>query len=496
MKKVIFLLIDSFIPQVFESCLKKGKVPVLKFLKEHGRYWSYCVTAFPTMTASVDASLMTGTYPDVHKVPGLIWYDPEEDEIINYINGGKTIWKTGLVSCARNALYRLNEKHLNKNLTTIFEELHDRGFSSASINLILHRGRNKHLLRLPFFLNLMTGFQLNGSISGPDILTLGAMSSIPEARKNIGKFKMRCWNNYGINDTYAVETAKTLILSGNQPDFMMVYLPDNDHSVHITNPDHAEQALLKVDQQIRKLFDSFDTWEKALEKNIFIVTGDHGQTRIGNDQQYNIDLEDILQEFHPLKLGKRVTDQVGLVICNNERMAYIYPVKDDLDSKIISRLKSEQHIDQIAYKQGNRIIVHSGGTEKMCLFEKEGPYTDVYGNRWFFQGDQSILDIQIEGNFIKYGEYPDVLSRLYGALFSQVCPIIVITAESRYEFKTKYYPTHLGGGSHGSLHHFDSIIPLIVSGTDHFLSEHPRIVDLKKFIISLFDQQQKQAVLS
>jgi predicted AlkP superfamily pyrophosphatase or phosphodiesterase len=38
------------------------------------------------MIASVDSSLLTGTYPDVHQVPGLVWYDPEEKEIINYGN--------------------------------------------------------------------------------------------------------------------------------------------------------------------------------------------------------------------------------------------------------------------------------------------------------------------------------------------------------------------------------------------------------------------------
>jgi predicted AlkP superfamily pyrophosphatase or phosphodiesterase len=96
MKKVIFLLVDSLMPTILEDCMQDKLVPALQFLIEHGQYWSNCVTVFPTMTASVDSSLLTGAYPNIHRVPGLIWYDPEQKEIINYVNGWKCIWKQGI----------------------------------------------------------------------------------------------------------------------------------------------------------------------------------------------------------------------------------------------------------------------------------------------------------------------------------------------------------------------------------------------------------------
>jgi hypothetical protein len=77
--------------------------------------------------------------------------------------------------------------------------------------------------------------------------------------------------------------------------------------------------------------------------------------------------------------------------------------------------------------------------------------------------------------------------------FTELCiqefPMIVITARPRYEFKSKFYPVHLDGGSHGSLHKYDSTIPLIITGTEYPINEPPRLIDLKNFVINLFEEQ-------
>jgi hypothetical protein len=64
--------------------------------------------------------------------------------------------------------------------------------------------------------------------------------------------------------------------------------------------------------------------------------------------------------------------------------------------------------------------------------------------------------------------------------------MIVVTARPRYEFLSRFYPTHLGGGSHGSLHKYDSMIPLIVAGSDCPVNEQPRLVDVKYLVLNLF----------
>jgi predicted AlkP superfamily pyrophosphatase or phosphodiesterase len=489
MKKVILLLVDSLMPNILENCMREKTVPALQFLKERGRYWSNCVTVFPTMTASVDSSLLTGVYPDVHRIPGLVWYDPEEKEIINYVNGWKCVRKLGLSKCAQNVLYNLNEKHLSKQVTTLFEELADRGRTSASINAIVHRGRKKHHIRPTFLINLATGFRFRDDISGPDILTLGSMVQTNLERKipsHIQGVRRLC----GINDEYAVSVAKVLIESGNQPDFMLVYLPDNDHEIHRKNPDHAEESLIRVDKHIQEILHAFGSWDDALHQCVFIVISDHGQTRIGKEHEFNIDLDKLLEPFRVLQLGEGVSDH-DLVVCNNERMAYIYPLRLDKQQKIRQQLLSESRIDLIAWKERKGVVVGEGGSGREVYFEPGGPNVDIYGSAWTITGEWAVLDLDYDQGTLSYGDYPDVLSRLYGALYSQDIPMIVVTARPRYEFKSRLYPMHLNGGSHGSLHKYDSLIPLIVAGTTCSVNEPPRLVDLKNFIIKLFETEEK-----
>lgn len=485
MKKVIMLLVDSLMPNVLEDAIRHKTVPALQFLKDRGRYWSNCVTVFPTMTASVDSSLLTGVYPDVHGVPGLIWYDPEEKKIVNYINGWKCVKKLGLSNCARNVLYNLNEKHLSKQITTIFEELAHRGITSASINAMVHRSLKKHRITLPFLVNLASGFRFSGSISGPDVLTLGAMVETGMEQKiprRLSGFRQ----NFGITDTYAVHLVSQLIQSGNQPDFILAYLPDNDHKVHRNNPAHAEEALIQVDQQIQQILNGFGNWDQALGQNIFIVISDHGQTRIGKDKEFNIDLDRLLNSFHVLQLGEEVRDH-ELVVANNERMAYIYPLKQDKLQEAIKKVMTEPRLDIIAWKENQGIEVREGGSGRKLFFKPGGPIMDPYGSSWTINGEYEVLDLRDHQNNLEYGDYPDVLARLFGALNSQKVPMIVITARPRYEFKSRYFPMHLNGGSHGSLHKYDSMIPLIVAGTGRLIKEPPRLVDLKQFVVELFD---------
>ncbi|WP_078596420.1 alkaline phosphatase family protein [Evansella clarkii] len=488
MKKVIFILVDSLMPNILNEGLAARCIPALQYLVDHGELRMDCVTVFPTMTASIDASLLTGAFPDEHKIPGLIWYDPEKKQMINYMNGAAPVSKLGIKNCSQNILVNLNQKHLNKQTKTIFEDLADRGKSSASINLIIHRGYEQHKILFPYK-NLL-GIHKEQLISGPETLFLGAMAYPGHMKTKLKSFSSGMRHLYGINDQFSISAARELINRGSQPDFMMVYLPDNDHRLHRTGPEKGELSLIKVDRQIERLLNAYSSWEKAVKENIFIITSDHGQTGIGKEKaEHNIDLDQHLKAFNVLQLGEKVSEKHELVVCNNERMAYIYPLKENLQEKAVNILKKETRIDLISWKDGNKIVVTAGGkTDTTAVFYKNGPYQDPYGQSWTVSGDISLMDMTLNNSIIEFNDYPDILSRLYGALFSQECPMIVITARPRFEFTSKYYPKHNNGGSHGSLHKFDSIIPLIVTGDE---KENPlpgRLVDLKEYILSLYEK--------
>ena len=81
-------------------------------------------------------------------------------------------------------------------------------------------------------------------------------------------------------------------------------------------------------------------------------------------------------------------------------------------------------------------------------------------------GDHSILNLSIDsGGQIEYGDYPDALARLYGALHSHEGRFIIVDAKPQYEFIEKHSHDHAGGAAHGSLHKIDSVVPLIIAGT-------------------------------
>jgi hypothetical protein len=487
-KKVIFFMIDSFMPDVLEKCLKEGKVPALAFFMKKGMYWNECTTVFPTMTASVDCSLITGEYPDKHKIPALIWYSPEEKRIINYINGGLPLLPMGITNCAKNVLCALNDEHLSKEVKTIFETLEDQGRTSGSINLIAHRSYHKYKLKLPFLLRLATRFTPFNDVTGPEIFTMGSL-----VRSKLNPPLPWSWDEslfryYGLNDAFAVRFLTHLIRYQILPDFTMVYLPENDHQVHL-HPERACEILAKVDTHLQKFLNQFSSWDEAVEQYLFILTGDHGQTTIGKSENHNIDLEGLLTGMQIATYGDKTIGKNDLVIANNERMTYIYPMKPHADDEVIARCKKEPRIDLIAWKESDWVHVCSGKLPGMCRFRRGGEIRDIYGADWAVEGDLQLLDLSLEseGQTVRFGEFPDVFSRLYGALYSQDIPFVVLTAAPGYEFKSAYAPTHLGGGSHGSIHIKDSTIPLIISGgNDHLPAfKEPRLVDLKGYILQV-----------
>jgi hypothetical protein len=482
MKKVLLFLVDSMMPDVLEQCVAAQKAPGLKFFMERGQYIRDCVTVFPTMTASIDCSLITGVYPDQHKVPGLVWYDSTKKELINYINGGAPVSKIGLEHCAANVLYDLNERHLSKEVKTVHEELEERGLISGSINVIAHRGHKRHKVHLPVLLDAVTGFTLREKASGPTIFSLGTLVNPDIFRPIPWKMAQTMTRAYGINDEYAIDVLIEVVKSGKQPDFTLIYLPDNDHKLH-KSPGEAVNHLAEVDKQLVRFLNTFDSWEQVLERNVCLFISDHGQTIIGEGEEHNISLDSLLADFSIQPLETAVSDEYDVVICNNERMSYLYPLHEDKWQPIVDAVGMDRRIDLIAWKEGEKVAVRRGGTQRHLRFWRNGRYRDPYGTAWGAEGDLSVLDVQINGSQIAYDTYPDAFARLYGSLFSQEGPVVVVTAEYGYEFLSEASPTHLGGGSHGSLHKQDSLIPLLVTGANRPFPTPARLVDVKSFIL-------------
>lgn len=176
------------------------------------------------MTVSDVSTILTGAYPEEHRIPGLVWIDVQQNKVVNYGNNVRQTLKIGSRSVVRNIIYELNQTHLSKNVQTIFEGLQDAGYTTGAINLLVYRGNTPHPISLPFYARPFSDAPTY-TVLVPNTFVFGQLTT-----NSAGQGKQGIFNQVGLNDDFS--TLIRLIKSNQLPDFTMVYLPDNDSIVH------------------------------------------------------------------------------------------------------------------------------------------------------------------------------------------------------------------------------------------------------------------------
>lgn len=483
-KKVILLVIDSFHPQVLQECLRKGWAPALKFLRDYGYYHKDCVSVFPTMTPTAAASIATGFHPDIHGVPGFIWYHAAERRIVNYGASPMAVRKLGIRGVVEDLMYNLNSHHLNQGAKTIYEILAKGGISSGCINFFIHRGHREHHPVMPLTFNLFSRFRLSKrNIKGPDFLTLGKI--VRPDWLDFQAAPSAPWNKYGINDLFSGYVLTELIKKDKLPDFTLAYFPDTDAMAHDHGPLNTHKSIRRVDKKLAAALNLYSSWQEALDHLAFIIVGDHSQTLIGKSRRHLIDLQDMFADFTQLSLGKDYENE-QLVISPNERMAIIdFPDENAvIREKVIKIVTGDYRISQVMWKQGDEYRVVQGGSGKKLAFKPGGDYWDRYDLGWYWYGDLKVLDMRHQDRQLVDGDYPNAFFRIKSALDSSPGGVF-LSALPGYEFKGEHAPLHPGGGSHGSLHKEDSLVPLIIAGFEEDIS-NPRITSFVPYLRSYF----------
>ncbi|WP_334077565.1 alkaline phosphatase family protein [Paenibacillus sanfengchensis] len=486
-KKVILIVADSLMPQAIKDGLTNKKLPAFQYLIEHGQYYSNMVSSFPTMSVTIDSSLLTGAYPDDHRIPGLTWYSTKDQELINYGTGPLEVATLGIDPVLTNAVIHLNGRHLNPQLPTIYEDLARLGRRAGSINGLIYRGTESHTLSPPAWMHAPTSLPKSVTVKGPDFLALGALS---DPLKGIVNLPDGLTRRMGMNNDFSIETANYLIRNNKLPDFLYVYLPDLDKKIHKQGPSPKLKGVQELDRQLQTLLDSFGSPEQALQKAVIIVLGDSGMTRILPQREDSvIELRSLFRGYNVLQPGDKVTDETEAVLAVNETMAYVYNLKSDELKPFADILKTDPRIGFISWKERDWIHVMQGGGTTMLRFRKNGSLIDPYRQKWSVEQDKILLDLKIDAarRQLNYGRYPDVLRRLYGALHSHPGNFLVVTAKPGYELADINSPTHPGGGGHGAFGQAESLVPLIISGTEK-RPPYLRMVDLKDYLINLVTQ--------
>ena len=117
-KPVVLIVIDGLTPSMLEAT----DTPMLRFLLEEGTY-RRSVSTFPSLTPVCLASIATGGHADVHGIPHLVWWNREEQRLVEYGSSFAALVASGLARGLRDSIVNLNEHHLLRSAETVFESL-------------------------------------------------------------------------------------------------------------------------------------------------------------------------------------------------------------------------------------------------------------------------------------------------------------------------------------------------------------------------------------
>src|SRR5881397_2956592 len=107
---------------MFESAVGDRSAPTISQLADAGEY-RRAVTTFPSLTPVCLASIATGAHPDVHHIPHLVWWNRTEERLVEYGSSFAAMRAVGFAQGLRDTIVNLNEQHLSKRVTTIYEAL-------------------------------------------------------------------------------------------------------------------------------------------------------------------------------------------------------------------------------------------------------------------------------------------------------------------------------------------------------------------------------------
>ena len=111
---------------------------------------------------------------------------------------------------------------------------------------------------------------------------------------------------------------------------------------------------------------------------------------------------------------------------------------------------------------GTSAVVERG--EAVLRFRPGGATRDLRGSRWHLDGDPAAVEAESTDGRLSSDAYPDPLARIWSALSAPNSGDFVLSLAPGFEAVDWGGVTHVGGGSHGSLHAGDSLGPLLFVG--------------------------------
>ena len=431
-KKLILTVIDGLTPAMLEAAIERGSAPTLARLMELGRY-RQAVSVFPSLTPVCLSSIATGSFPDVHEIPHLVWYRHSEKRLVEYGSSFHAVRAAGIGQTLRDTLLNMNAEHLGRRAVTVFEALEDAGLVTAAVNFTAYRGRVEHRSSLP----------LLGPARGPRRFFFFNLFQSDETGAPLS-FRNRA---AGSIDAYAAAVGRWLVTRDGF-DFLLYYLSDYDYASHTHGPDAAFDVLERCDDALAALAESAGGLDELLDRYALVVMADHGQTLV----------------HEVVKLEERFAGIEGALVAASNRAAMVYrlPACRDDAATLARRLDGDAAVEVALWREGDEAVARRDGEELRFRPDAAG---------WKISGDAAILD------------QPDALRRVWGALANPNAGELLVSPAAGFEFADLGGGDHLGGGSHGSLDAGDSLVPMLTVGVE---GDAPSITDVALLVLDHF----------
>ncbi|HET7138174.1 MAG TPA: alkaline phosphatase family protein [Gaiellaceae bacterium] len=324
-KPVVLIVIDGLTPSMFEA----AETPALRFLAEHGDY-RRAASTFPSLTPVCLSSIATGTHPDGHHIPHLVWWHREERRIVEYGSSFGAIRAAGLARSLRDTIVDLNARHLSKDVSTVYETLEDAGLTTAAINITCYRGRTRHLPTIPGA----------PAVNGPKRFYFYSLYSSDRTGAPIAVRNRAL----GSIDAYAAWVGRWLVTRDGF-DLLVYYLPDYDYASHAAGPDSAHDALARSDDAVAALMDAAGGPDEFLDRYAVLVCSDHGQSKV--EHVARLDVE-------------------GDLVTASNRAAMVYTSEA---RRVAESLDGEPSAGIVLFREGDRVVARRDGDEDASLLD-------------------------------------------------------------------------------------------------------------------------------
>jgi hypothetical protein len=325
-KPVVLIVIDGLTPSMFEA----AETPALRFLAEHGEY-NRAASVFPSLTPVCLASIATGSYPDVHQIPHLVWWHRGEQRLVEYGSSFSAMRAAGLARGLRDTIVDLNARHLSRDAETVYEALEATGLTTAAIDITCYRGTHRHLPTIPGA----------PAVFGPKRFFFYSLYESDPTGAPLA-FLNRA---LGSIDAYAATVGRWLVTRDGF-DLLVYYLPDYDYASHAQGPDAAHEALRRSDDAIAALFDAAGGPDEFLERYAVVVCSDHGQSKVETAAR--------------LEAGdERVTA--------SNRAAMVYT---DDPRGVAARLDGEASAGTVVFLEHGLLVARRDGDEDLALLDE------------------------------------------------------------------------------------------------------------------------------